>query len=158
LKNKKGDDIRPRKNQCRGIRKDGKPCGAAPTAGGLCFFHANPAKASELGREGGRKNRRVVEETRDPLRDLKTARDVQEMNQWVIEAVCAGKIEPQTANSVVRALTLQLGVIRITDFEHRLAELEKKRSREAADATPSRTDAVSDQTRGPSNDQTNPSS
>jgi hypothetical protein len=37
---------------CKALAKTGKPCRAAATAGGLCFFHANPAKASELGRSG----------------------------------------------------------------------------------------------------------
>jgi hypothetical protein len=153
MENRKVDNIRPRKNQCNSTKKDGKPCGAAPTAGGLCFFHANPAKASELGRQGGKKNRRVVAETGDPLPDLKTARAVQEMNQWVIEGVCAGKIDPQTANSVVRALALQLGVIRTTDLESRIAELEKQRSREPVNIT----DAISDKAAAPSNDPTDPS-
>lgn len=45
------------RNRCKGKNKQGKPCQAAATAGGLCFFHANPNKASELGRMGGRKNR-----------------------------------------------------------------------------------------------------
>ena len=41
-------------SRCQGRTKSGKPCRAAATAGGLCFFHANPNKASELGRIGGR--------------------------------------------------------------------------------------------------------
>lgn len=39
--------------RCKAQAKSGKRCGAAATAGGLCFFHANPNKASELGRIGG---------------------------------------------------------------------------------------------------------
>jgi hypothetical protein len=40
---------------CKGRTRSGKPCRAAATAGGLCFFHANPAKAAALGRLGGKK-------------------------------------------------------------------------------------------------------
>jgi len=40
------------KNSCRAKTKNGKPCQAAATEGGLCFFHANPKKASELGQIG----------------------------------------------------------------------------------------------------------
>ena len=46
------------KGTCSAIRKDGKPCGAHPAAGGRCLFHSSPTKAAELGRAGGRKNRR----------------------------------------------------------------------------------------------------
>jgi len=48
-------------SRCKAKAKSGKPCGAAATAGGLCF-HANPDKASELGRIGGRKNRHAPAE------------------------------------------------------------------------------------------------
>lgn len=42
---------------CKALTKDGKPCKAPPTAGGLCYFHANPDQVRLLGRIGGRKNR-----------------------------------------------------------------------------------------------------
>jgi len=45
------------RNRCGAKTKEGKPCRAAATEGGLCFFHANPNKAAELGRVGGRKSR-----------------------------------------------------------------------------------------------------
>jgi hypothetical protein len=53
--------------RCTGRTKKGEPCRAAATAGGLCFFHANPNKASELGRIGGRSKGRAAHETADPL-------------------------------------------------------------------------------------------
>lgn len=53
--------------RCKGRAKSGKACRAAATNGGLCFFHANPDKASELGRIGGRSNRHVAGETAYPL-------------------------------------------------------------------------------------------
>jgi hypothetical protein len=34
--------------RCSGRTQKGEPCRAAATPGGLCFFHANPNKASEL--------------------------------------------------------------------------------------------------------------
>jgi len=43
-------------SRCKANTKEGRPCRAAATEGGLCFFHANPNKAVELGRIGGRKN------------------------------------------------------------------------------------------------------
>ncbi|MGO8807844.1 MAG: DUF5763 domain-containing protein [Candidatus Sulfotelmatobacter sp.] len=32
------------KSCCQALTKSGKPCQAAATSGGLCFFHANPCK------------------------------------------------------------------------------------------------------------------
>jgi hypothetical protein len=56
-------------SRCSGLTKKGKPCRAAATEGGLCFFYANPEKAAELGRIGGRRNSRVIG-VLDPLLDL----------------------------------------------------------------------------------------
>jgi hypothetical protein len=44
-------------SHCGALAKTVKPCQAAATAGGLCYFHANPKKASKLGRVGGRRKR-----------------------------------------------------------------------------------------------------
>lgn len=33
---------------CKAVTKAGKPCRAAATQSGCCYFHANPAKAAEL--------------------------------------------------------------------------------------------------------------
>ena len=60
-------------SRCEAQTKNGKPCRAAATAGGLCFFHANPDKAAELGRIGARKNGRVPVVT-DPLPNSDSAR------------------------------------------------------------------------------------
>jgi len=59
-----------RDSRCTGLTKGGKSCRAAATDGGLCYFHANPKKAAELGRIGGRKNRHVSDEHLDPLPGL----------------------------------------------------------------------------------------
>jgi hypothetical protein len=53
-------------SRCNVQAKNGKPCWAAATAGGLCFLHANPNKASELGRIGGRSNRHSAAEGASP--------------------------------------------------------------------------------------------
>lgn len=49
LEDDDSEDLNPR---CKALTKSGKPCRAAATAGGLCFFHANPNKRlswAELG-------------------------------------------------------------------------------------------------------------
>jgi len=43
---------------CKGRTKAGGACHAPVVEAGLCFFHANPEKLAELGRQGGQKNRR----------------------------------------------------------------------------------------------------
>jgi len=50
MKKGKKMDAKQNGSRCKARTKAGKPCRAAATAGGLCFFHANPEKASELGR------------------------------------------------------------------------------------------------------------
>jgi hypothetical protein len=41
------------KTNCKALTKQGNPCKAPATEGGLCFFHANPDRARELGQMGG---------------------------------------------------------------------------------------------------------
>ena len=43
---------------CKALTRAGKHCRARATEGGLCYFHANPNRAVELGRLGGRKSHR----------------------------------------------------------------------------------------------------
>jgi hypothetical protein len=117
--------------RCKGKNKSDKPCGAAATAGGLCFFHANPDKASELGRIGGRQNRHAAGDSGDPLPTLDNALAVRDTVARLIADVYAGKINPRIASGLAPLLNLQLRAIEITDMERRLANLENKLSEEA---------------------------
>jgi hypothetical protein len=114
--------------RCKGKNKSGKPCGAAATAGGLCYFHANPDKASELGRIGGRQNRRAAGNGGDPLATLDNAHAVRDTVARLIEDVYAGKINPRIASGLAPLLNLQLRAIETTDLARRLANLENKLS------------------------------
>jgi hypothetical protein len=153
MKGKKLDNVRPQKKRCRAITKTGEPCHAAPTAGGLCFFHANPAKARELGSIGGRKNRCAPVEIGDPLPDLNTALAVCEMNQRVIDELYTRKLDPRIGASMIRALTLQLRAIETTDLARRLADVEQK-LRESADVGARKAGVVPEQSGENSIDQT----
>jgi len=64
---------------CKGKTKKGKPCRAAATEGGLCFFQANLDKAVELGRAGGMRNRHVLAEEMPPLPKLDSATAVRDI-------------------------------------------------------------------------------
>jgi hypothetical protein len=111
--------------RCQGQTKSGKPCRAAATEGGLCFFHANPNKASELGRIGGRANRHVRAEAPDPLPDLNTVTAVRDTINRLITDVYAGRLHPRIAAGLVSLMHLQLRAIEKTDLEHRIARVEK---------------------------------
>jgi hypothetical protein len=77
------------------VQIPGKPCRAAATTGGLCFFHANPIKAAELGRIGGRSRRSSLSETADPLPKLESAMAVRATVDRLVAEVYAGKIQPR---------------------------------------------------------------
>jgi hypothetical protein len=87
--------IQEKLHRYKATAKSGRPCRAAATVGGLCFFHANPNKASELGRIGGRSNRHAAGENTDPLPTLDNALAVRDTVARLIADVYAGKIHPQ---------------------------------------------------------------
>jgi len=113
------------RNRCRATTKDGRPCPAAATAGGLCYFHANPSKASELGQIGGRRNRHEPPVDADPLPALDTAQAVRDTVARLIADVYSGKLNPRIATGLAPLLNLQLRAIDTTDVQRRLADLEK---------------------------------
>jgi hypothetical protein len=113
-------------NRCKAKTKLGKPCRAAATAGGLCFFHANPNKTAELGRVGGRKNRHHSDNNQDSLPTLETAQAVRETVARLISEVYSGKMNPRTAAGLAPLLSLQLRAIETTDLQRRLEQLEKR--------------------------------
>ena len=114
-------------NRCKGKTRRGEPCRAAAMEGGLCFFHANPDKATELGRIGGRKNRQPFAGIPDLPQDLKTAKGLRDECARLIENVYARKILPRTATCLGALLNLQMRVIHLTSIEQRVAKLEQAR-------------------------------
>ena len=112
--------------RCKARAKSGKRCGAAATAGGLCFFHANPKKASELGRIGGRSKRHAAGENLDPLPTLDNALSVRDTVARLIADVYTGRIHPRIAAGLASLLNLQLRAIETTNFELHFAEFEKR--------------------------------
>ena len=110
---------------CQALTKLGKPCRAAATEGGLCFFHANPNKAVELGRIGGRKSARIPVET-EPLPNLDSAIAVRDTVNRLITDVYDGKLHPRIATGLAPLMHLQLRVLEKTDLEQRLAKIERQ--------------------------------
>jgi hypothetical protein len=125
------------KSRCKSRTKAGKPCGAAATAGGLCFFHANPNKTAELGRIGGRGNRHTAAGSGDPLPTLDNAIAVRDAGGRMIADVLAGRLQPRVAASLAPLMSLQLRAIETADLEQRLAKLEQqKKLRDSASDEP----------------------
>ena len=98
---------------------------AAATDGGLCFFHANPSKVSELGRIGGRSRHKRAAENCDPLPTVDNAVAVRDTVARLIADVYAGKLQPKVAAGLAPLMNLQLRAIEATNWEQRLAKLEK---------------------------------
>lgn len=116
-------------SRCKGQTKNGEPCQAAAMEGGLCFFHANPDKASELGRIGGRSNGLAAVDSLDPLPTLDTPAAVRDTVGRLIADVYAGKLHPRIAAGLAPLINLQLRAIEGVDFEQRVAEFEKRLTR-----------------------------
>lgn len=113
-------------NRCQARTKSGKPCRAAATEGGLCYFHANPNKASELGQIGGRKNRHLPAiESTDSLPKLENASDLGDLIRRIIVELYSGKLHPRVASGLAPLMNLQLRAIEAADLEQRLAKLEE---------------------------------
>jgi hypothetical protein len=127
-------------NRCQALTKADKPCGAPAGEGGLCFFHANPSKASELGRIGGRRKRYTAGANADPLPTLDNALAVQQVVARLVAEVYAGTIHPRVAAGLAPLLSLQLRAIETTDMlrlellERRLEAIEKQSAKAPGDA------------------------
>jgi len=57
--------------------------------GGLCYFHANPDKAAELGRNGGRHRKQTYEQSTEHIAPPESAADVRRMlaETWAVGRV-----------------------------------------------------------------------
>lgn len=117
-------------SRCKAFAKNGKPCRAAATDGGLCFFHANPNKASELGRIGGRKKSHVpTDHGADPLPTLDSPLAVRDAVSRLIADVYAGNVHPRIGAGLAPLLHLQMRAIEATELERmarRLTKMEKQ--------------------------------
>jgi hypothetical protein len=114
-------------SRCQGQTKSGGPCRAAATGGGLCYFHANPNKASELGRIGGQKKKsNPAAESTEPLPTVDNAIAVRDLVAQLIADVHSGKIHPKVAAGLAPLMNLQLRAIETSNLELQLAEVEKR--------------------------------
>lgn len=108
---------------CQAETKDGRPCRAPATAGGLCYFHAHPDEARRLGQKGGRKNR---QREIDPI--LPAPLNANGLREILAEAfldVRAKNLSARSASALAQLAGVLLRVIHSAEWEERIAKLEK---------------------------------
>ena len=116
---------------CRARTKAGRPCKAAAVERGLCAFHSDPKRAAQLGRLGGRKNRRCVRRSEIVLmRPPQTAKEVKEALADALAGVHAGRLEPRIGSVMAYVGTALLKALETTDLEERIKALEQTYKKE----------------------------
>ena len=124
LKAEKGLKERNRK-QCKAQTKAGGVCQAPAVERGLCFFHANPEKPAELGRQGGKRNRHWKTEDGDlPQIPLKSIGDVSGLLEETINRVRQGPFDLRAANAIGFLAGILLKAIDSGRIEDDLVHLE----------------------------------
>jgi hypothetical protein len=99
----------------------------------LCYFHANPNKASELGRIGGRRKSTPAVESTEPLPTVDNAIAVRDLVARLIADVHAGRVHPKVAAGLAPLMNLQLRAIETSNLEIRVEKLERLLAKLAAD-------------------------
>jgi hypothetical protein len=113
-------------NSCKAKNKQGKSCRAPATEGGYCHFHANPDRAAELGRAGGRKNRHAMDDAIRPLPAMDTVSGMKDAVLQTIEDVHANRLSPKTAAGLAAMFNTLLRMQGQSDLEQRIKRLEKQ--------------------------------
>ena len=113
--------------KCNARTKSGKPCRAVAVKAGLCTFHANPQRAAELGRIGGRKNRHYPDSTDPvPTNPPKSADDVRGLLAETMASVHARRLDHKVGVVLASLGKALLEAIEIADLEGRVKALEKR--------------------------------
>jgi len=112
---------------CSAKTKRGRPC-RAPVVHGtrFCALHADPARAAELGRMGGLKNRHYVDTDEVTIAPPSTPEDVKNLLAQAMVDVRARKLDPRTASTLTYMCGALLKAFESTDLEKRLARLEEE--------------------------------
>jgi hypothetical protein len=92
----------------------------------FCALHGDPARAAELGRSGGRKNRHYVDTEEVTIAPPSTPEDVKDLIAQAMVDVRAKKLEPRIAGTLTYMANALLKAFESTDVQQRLARLEKE--------------------------------
>ena len=112
--------------KCQARTKAGRQC-AAPAKRGLpfCSLHAEPGRASELGRRGGLRNRHTYSEDRKEVPIPDSATDVKRLLAESMAEVRGGRMDPKLGTTLAYMGSSLLKAIETADIEVRLTRLEK---------------------------------
>jgi hypothetical protein len=88
------------REHCKAQTKAGGVCQAPAVERDLCFFHANPEKTAELGRQGGKTNRHWLEDGDLAQIPLKSIGDVSRLLEETINRVRQGPFDLRAANAM----------------------------------------------------------
>ena len=115
-------------SQCIGKTKAGKPCGAAASVDGLCYFHAHPEAAKRLGQMGGMKNKKFTGiDIQVP--DNISATDLCKLEVQVLRGLMSGDIEAREATAMGQIFSLLHRHLPTAELEKRVAILEEAAGR-----------------------------
>jgi len=109
---------------CKGKTKTDAACRAPASAGGLCYFHANPNRAKTLGQIGGRKNRRSAVDLEVP--DNMTAAELSKVTGEAIRVLVSGELGAREAGAFAQLCNSLYRIIPAADLETRVATLERQ--------------------------------
>ena len=111
---------------CRARTKGGQPCKAPVSTNGLCAMHAEPKRASELGRKSGKARRCVIDkgDSHPPLPVPETAGDVRKALGRVMSDLIARKVDTRVASATAYVGNVMLRAIEVADLEERMAKVE----------------------------------
>src|SRR5271157_4208091 len=115
---------KPTPAQCKATTSSGVRCKAKPHKDGLCFFHSDPRKAAELGRKGGRRNRKVYEADNAEVEAPKNAADVMNLLADAMAEVRTRKMDPKLGTTLAYIGTSLLKAIVVADVDDRLKRVE----------------------------------
>src|SRR5882672_10180287 len=123
-----GEPTRTRAEKgCRAKTRRGKPCRAGVVHGTrFCALHGDTARAAELGRMGGRKNRHYVAADEVKFDAPSTPAEVRNMLSQAMADVRAGKLDPRIANSMTAIANALLKALELADLEERIARLKEE--------------------------------
>lgn len=117
------------KLRCSGTTKSGRHCTAYALPNGLCFFHADPRRAKELGRQGGLKNKKqfsVQDDLEVPA--PVTAEDVRMRLSDLFADVMNGRRDPRIATTAAFVSQYLLKAMELSALEGRIEQLERSRT------------------------------
>jgi hypothetical protein len=113
------------REQCKAQTKAGGMCAAPAVERGLCFFHAHPEKLAELGRQGGKSNRRWNPADGNVSKiPLKSIADVSGLLEETINRVRHGPFDLRAANAIGFLASVLLRSLEQGPIEERMAKIE----------------------------------